>query len=495
MSTQRALNVKKSARFLVLDVRTKVLAPCVILLLLTASAATSWPLVAAKTSGASTQESTSAKLNEYMTALTDAGRFSGTVLVAQNGTLLLSEGYGMENYTCCVPNTPQTVFPIASNTKQFTAAAIMKLQEEGLLNVTDPITKYIPDAPSQWKDIKIYELLNHTSGMPREGFNVTDPTNFAVSDLVHQYYSQPLLFQPGTNYSYSNNGYVTLSYIIERVTGQSYDAYMQNAFFQPLGMTSTGQENRCSVVPDRATGYTTEGGKFVYYDLQNAHNKYGAGSLHSTISDLYTWEQAFHSPGTVLSSSSLDAMFANNYGINEGTYLNRSVLSHAGRNFGFISNTIYFPDDNVAIVFLSNYDRIPLIQITQDLVAIVFGEPYSLPQRIDRQETPLNATALQQYAGTYELVSEHWNYTVFQDGHQLFYTSSVPYETVKLFHESNDTFFVTNESSDSFIFTRDANGTVNGITMTSGTGPDMLVRVSQNGSAVNTAGASSAPSD
>ncbi|HYA33209.1 MAG TPA: serine hydrolase domain-containing protein, partial [Candidatus Bathyarchaeia archaeon] len=103
----------------------------------------------------------SAQLDQYMSALTDAGRFSGAVLVAQNGTVLLSKGYGMANYECSVPNTPQTVFRIASNTKQFTAAAIMKLQEQGRLNITDPITKYIPDAPPQWKDIKIYELLNH----------------------------------------------------------------------------------------------------------------------------------------------------------------------------------------------------------------------------------------------------------------------------------------------------------------------------------------------
>ena len=114
-------------------------------------------------------------LDEYMTALTDAGRFSGTVLVTRNGTVLLSKGYGIANYEFSVPSSPQTVFPIGSNTKQFTAAAIMKLQEQERLNVTDPVAGYIPDAP-QWKDIRIYQLLNHTSGIPSEGgFLVTDP--------------------------------------------------------------------------------------------------------------------------------------------------------------------------------------------------------------------------------------------------------------------------------------------------------------------------------
>lgn len=191
--------------------KKQLLVPYVVILLLTASIATSQSAAQVSNStqvpfcGSST--ATSAKLDEYMNALTDAGQFSGAVLVAQNGTVLLSKGYGMANYDCSVPNTPQTVFRIASNTKPFTAAAIMKLQEQGRLNVSDPITKYIPDAPPQWKDIKIYELLNQTSGMPREGgYNVTDPTNIALSDLVHRFYALPLDFEPGTNYSYSNNG-------------------------------------------------------------------------------------------------------------------------------------------------------------------------------------------------------------------------------------------------------------------------------------------------
>jgi hypothetical protein len=129
-------------------------------------------------------------------------------------------------------------------------------------------------------------------------------------------------------------------------------------------------------------------------------------------------------------------------------------------------------------VWLSNYDRTYVANLTKDLIAITFGGPYSLPQRIDRQQTPLDATALQEYTGTYQAVGAPWNYTVFQDGNLLFYTSSVPKETVKLFHESNDTFFVTSESPDSFIFTRDNSGKVDGLNMTSGTGTDRAVRIS-----------------
>jgi len=463
--------------------KKQLLVPSVVILLLTASIVMAYPSAAQASDtqlpscGSST--AVSAKLDAYMNALTDAGQFTGAVLVAQNGTVLLSKGYGMANDACSVPNTPQTVFRIASNTKQFTAAAIMKLQEQGRLNVTDPITKYIPDAPPQWKDIKIYQLLNMTSGMPREGgYDVTDPTNIALPDLVHRFYALPLDFAPGTNQSYSNNGYIVLTYIIEQTSGQLYDEYLDQNIFKPLGMSSTGGQETSDIVPNLACGYTTEAGTLINYDLQNIHNVYGAGSLHSTTEDLYRWGQVLQMPpGAILSSASVSAMLEHGYGIGEATYNNRTLVSFTGRNFGYISQTLFFPDDNVTIVWLSNYDRTQVASLFKDLVAITFGEPYRLPQRIDRQETPMNATALGEYVGTYQAIGAPWNYTVFRDGNQLFYTSSVPNETVKLFHENNDTFFVTSESPDSFIFTRDNTGKVDGFNMTTGSEIDRAVKI------------------
>jgi CubicO group peptidase (beta-lactamase class C family) len=467
--------------------KRQLLGLCVALLFSAASCvATFYPLAATEPSSIGTpvticglDAAVSARLDEYLTALTDVGRFSGTMLLAQNGTVVLSKGYGMANIEFSVPNAPQTVFPIGSNTKQFTAAAILKLQEQGRLNVSDPITHYIPDAPAQWGPIRIYQLLNHTSGMPHDaGFDITDPANIALPDLVKLFASVPLDFEPGTNYSYSNNGYITLSYIVEQASGRSYDQYLQEDLFQPLGMNSTGQDNARDVFVDRASGYTTMDGERIHYDLQNIHNSYGAGSLHSTIEDLNKWENAFHTPGAILSSVSLDAMLESGYGIVKTTVENRTVIGHAGRNFGFISQTLYFPDDGVTILFLSNYDRTEVGRLIEDLMAIVFDKPYCLPQKIERQETPLNTTELQDYTGTYKLVAADWNYTIFLDGSQLFYTSSVPKETVKLFYEGNDAFFMTAESPDSFIFSRDNAGKVDGFNMTTGTGTDRAVKVS-----------------
>ena len=411
-------------------------------------------------------EAVAIKLDEYMTALASAGRYDGAVFVERDGTVLLSKGYGMANYEFSVPNTPQTVFPIGSNTKQFTAAGIMKLQEQGLLNVTDPISWYIPDTP-QWKDIRIYNLLNHTSGIPSEGgFLMTDPADIALPELVKRFKTLPLTFEPGKGYTYSNNGYITLSYIIQQVSGQPYDEYLQENIFLPLGMTSTGQDNARDVFTNRASGYTTMDGKQIHYDLQNIHNSYGAGSLHSTTEDLYRWEKAFHTPGAILSGQSLDAMVEYEFGIVGAVMDNRTVIGHGGRNFGFISYTLYFPDEDVTIMFLSNHDRTPMVTITKDLSAIVFDKPYSQPQKIDRRAVPLTTEMFEEYSGIYTPVWEKtWTVTVFPEGGRLFYTSAVPHETVELFFEGNDTFFVTPESADSFIFTRDRSGKVDGFEM------------------------------
>jgi CubicO group peptidase (beta-lactamase class C family) len=405
-------------------------------------------------------------LDEYMTAITGAGRFSGTVHVARGGTVLLSKGYGMANEEFSVPNTPQTVFPIGSNTKQLTAAAIMKLQEQGRLNVTDPVTWYIPNAP-KWKDIRIYHLLNHTAGIQSDGaFPISDPADLALPEIMERAAALPLTFEPGKGYTYSNNGYIVLSAIIEKASGMSYDEYLKQNIFLPLGMKSSGQDNARDVFSNRASGYTTMDGKHIHYDLQNIHNSWGAGSVHSTTEDLFLWERAFHTPGTILSPQSTAAMLENHYGIESGVVKNRTLSGHGGRNFGFISYTLYYPETGVSIMFLSNHDRTPMVTVPSDLSAIVFGEPYSLPQKIDRKAVPLTATAIREYTGTYAPVWEKtWTITVYPDGSRLLYHSAMPSETVELFYEGNDTFFMTPESNDAFIFTRDAGGKVDGLKM------------------------------
>jgi CubicO group peptidase (beta-lactamase class C family) len=409
----------------------------------------------------------SRNLDEYLTALSGAGRFSGTVFVARGDTVLLSKGYGMADEEFAVPNTPQTVFPIGSNTKQITAAAIMKLQEQGRLNVTDPVTDYIPGA-TKWKDIRIYHLLNHTAGIPSDGaFSLTDRADLTLPETMERITALPLTFDPGTGYTYSNNGYIALSYIIEQASGMSYDEYLKTNIFRPLGMNSSGQDNARDVFSLRASGYTTMDGRKIHYDLQNIHNSWGAGAIHASTEDLFRWVRAFHTPGKILSPASTAAMVENHYGIESGTLKNRTYVGFTGRNFGFISQTLYYPDEGVSIMYLTNHDRTPVVTLMNDLPAIVFNEPYSLPQKFNRKVVPLTAVALADYTGTYAPVWEKsWTITVYTEGSRLLYDAVMPGDRkVELFYAGNDTFFVTPESADAYLFTRNASGKVSALKM------------------------------
>jgi CubicO group peptidase (beta-lactamase class C family) len=337
----------------------------------------------------------------------------------------------------------------------------MKLQELGRLNITDPVTKFIPNA-TNWKDIKIYHLLGHTSGIQSDaGFSATDPENLELSDIMERIMVLPLSFEPGTNYTYSNNGYITLSYIIGQASGMSYTDYLEKTFFEPLGMNSTGQDNSRDVFINRTSGYTTMDGKYVHYDLQNIHNTWGAGCLHSTTEDLYRWIRAFNTPGAILSQDSLNEMMKNQYGIIVNTVQNRTMIFHSGRQFGFISQTFSVPEDNVSIVYLSNHDRTPTGTVTMDLMSIVYGKPYSLPVRIERKAVPVPQEKITGYSGVYEPAWEKtWTFTVYSVDNRTFYQSVMPRETVEIFYEGNDTFFMTPESNDSITFKRADDGNI-----------------------------------
>ena len=216
--------------------------------------------------------------------------------------------------------------------------------------------------------------------------------------------------------------------------------------------------------PLRASGSTRVAGSRIHYEPQNVHNRFGAGCLHSTTEDIFRWLRSYYTHTGILSPQAMETMIDHDYGVVRAQMHDRTVVGHGGRAVGFISYTIYFPDDEVTVIFLSNYDRTPMVTLPSDLAAIVFGEPYSVPQAIRRRTVPVTAGELAEYIGTYSLEWESsWTYTVFSDGDRLFYTSSFPVETVELFFEGNDTFFVTPESNDSFIFTRDDNGNVDGM--------------------------------
>jgi CubicO group peptidase (beta-lactamase class C family) len=332
-------------------------------------------------------------VDEVIAPYVDRGYFSGSVLIAQGETILISKGYGLANLEHDVPNTPQTKFRLGSITKQFTAMAILMLQEDGQLNVQDPICDYILNCPEAWQPITIHHLLTHSSGIP----NLTDfpdieeyvgsvASRSPVSGTRNLFRDKPLDFTPGARFSYSNSGYIVLGSIIEQSSGKpSYEAYLHDNIFQPLNMVNTGYDHNFLVLNDRASGYIRKDADTIwnadYIEMSVPH---AAGGLYSTVEDLYLWDQALYTE-VLVSQSSLNMMFTPyeaHYGygwriddiFNRKSNTRRKMIGHAGDINGFATSIARFVDNDVVIIVLSNIEDANPMEITLDLSAVVFDE-------------------------------------------------------------------------------------------------------------------------
>lgn len=330
-----------------------------------------------------------AKADEYLRAAVAHDQFTGAVLVARDGVPIFSRGYGKANYELDVPNTPDIAFEIASLTKQFTAAAIMLLQEQGKLKTSDPICRYVDDCPAAWRLITLRHLLTHTSGignfssLPGWDEDLGRKT-YRHHELVDLFRDLPLAFAPGEKYAYSNSGYVLLGLAIERASGKSYGDFLRDTIFTPLGMTRTRFDDTGALIPGRATGYYSRGRDFIGspYNLDRT-TQFAASGITTTLRDLLSWDRALYTD-RLLSKKSLDEMFmpyrnGYGYGWQIGEKLGRRKLDHSGSNDGYSSYIVRFPDDRVTVIVLSNSDRTSAGKAGTNLASIVFGLPYTLP--------------------------------------------------------------------------------------------------------------------
>ncbi|MFH7028713.1 MAG: serine hydrolase domain-containing protein [Heteroscytonema crispum UTEX LB 1556] len=287
------------------------------------------------------------KIDNYLNAHVKINKFIGSVFIAQKGKILADKGYGMANYELDIPNTPQTIFRLGSITKQFTAMAIVQLQEKGLLNVNDPIIKYIPDYPPETgKQITIHHLLTHTSGIPNfTGFPDYLETMMLPSPVektIARFKDKPLEFQPGEKFNYSNSGYILLGYIVEKVSGKTYETYLHENIFQPIGMKNTGYDHHSTILKNRASGYSLGNDGLINTAYIDMSMPYAAGALYSTVEDLYLWDRALYTEKLV-SKTSLNKMFTpfkEDYGY--GWFItkafNHNLVTHNGRINGFSTN-------------------------------------------------------------------------------------------------------------------------------------------------------------
>jgi CubicO group peptidase (beta-lactamase class C family) len=328
----------------------------------------------------------------YLTHLAATGAFRGSVLVARGGAVLLSKGYGPADEDAAIANTPRTRFRIGSITKQFTAMAILILQERGKLSVQDRLCRYLTTCPQAWAPITLEQLLTHTSGIP-------DYTNFAdfpdvigtpvsVADLIARFADKPLDFPPGAHWGYSNSGYILLGAIVERVSGEPYAAFLQDSIFGPLGLKDSGYDINNPTLPEHATGYLSAHVKPVYLDMSEF---YAAGALYSTVADLYTWDRAL-AAHRLISRQSTDAMFAvhipcpangcalaSDLGYGYGWFVakdaGRTLIYHLGHIDGFLTFNGFYPDDDVDVVVLSNMDSSAVLSISTHLGALALDVP------------------------------------------------------------------------------------------------------------------------
>jgi len=347
--------------------------------------------VALAVTGVVTAQSTpevAARADAYIKA---AG-IQGSVLLAKSGKVILAKGYGLANIELDVANRPETKFRLGSITKQFTAVAILQLQENGKLGVNDPISKYLQGTPAAWNGITIHHLLTHTSGIP----SYTDDAGYQAQmreragpplDFINRFRDRTLDFPPGEKFHYDNSGYFLLGVIIEQVSGVKYEDYLRKNIFEPLQMSATGYDWPAAILKGRASGYSKgDSGKVVNAEFLDMGQPFAAGSLYSTVLDLYKWDRALYTT-RVLSAQSLRSAFTPNkydwaagikygYGWGIAQAHGHKAVGHGGGINGF-STVIWraIEEDATAIVLSNNDAGSNVGKAGKDLLELVLSSP------------------------------------------------------------------------------------------------------------------------
>ena len=409
------------------------------------------------------------KVDEYMQACAKRDHFSGSILVARDGRILFAKGYGLSDREHGVPNTLLTKFRIGSMTKQFTAMAVMILQERGKLDVRDKVKKYLVDCPKAWDDITIHHLLIHTSGLPNftdfPGYSRTSMMPSTVEQTIAQFRDKPMEFAPGERFKYSNSGYVVLEALIEKASAATYENFMHLAIFEPLRMQDTGCDHSEAILIHRALGYALRGDTVINAPYIDTSGPHANGGLYSTVEDLLLWDRALVGE-TLVPRRAIERIFtpdrgAYGYGWFIGTRFGRKTYSHGGGISGFSTRITRYPDDGLCVIVLSNFITAPVQGIDRDLAAIAFGRPYEVPR--ERKAIALESKILDTYVGRYNLPPAT-TLTVTRQGSRLMVRTTGDAEDVEVFPESETSFFFKGEDV-RIEFFKDSSGRVNRLTV------------------------------
>ena len=353
-----------------------------------------------------------AEIDSIVNARIDPQGPGVAVAVLRGGTVIHSKGYGVAQLEWGHAITPDTVFGIGSTTKPFTAAAILLLRAEGKLNLTDPITAYIPDYQTHGQTITLAHLLTHTSGIPnfvtQPGFwEYVAPHDHDHAQLRALFEEQPPHFMPGERYSYSNSAYCLLGMMIERASGLPYAEFIRERIFAPLEMTHSHYLTSQAVIPRRAEGYAPTAGGYERARYMSTTLQYSAGALGSTIEDLARWDLALREGRLLDAATYAEATTPTTlidgrtvgYGLGWGLsrYRGRHVIHHAGGVPGYSAFYGRFPDDDLSLIVLSNLGQFNAGGVAQAIADLLLDLP--TPQRAP---VALSRSALERMTGIYE---------------------------------------------------------------------------------------------
>ena len=337
-----------------------------------------------------------AKIQEVLATAHKYRQFNGTVLVAENGKVVYKGAFGAANMEWNIPNTPETRFRLGSITKQFTATVILQLVEQGKIKLDGKLSDYLPDYRKDvGEKVTIHHLLTHTSGIPsytsQPGFFENVSRNpYKVDEFVKKYASGNLQFEPGSKFLYNNSGYFLLGAIIEHVTGKPYEQVLKENIFDPAGMKNTGYDHYGTILAKRAAGYVKTPDSYINAPYLDMSIPYAAGSLYSTVEDLYLWDQALYTDKllTAQSKALMYTPFLDNYAygwsITHTSFkVNNAdvpVITHGGGINGFTTTIVRFPKEKNLIVMLDNTNTEYLDRLSNSITKIIYNQPYEPPK-------------------------------------------------------------------------------------------------------------------
>jgi CubicO group peptidase (beta-lactamase class C family) len=390
------------------------------------------------------------------------------VLVKKGDRILLRKAYGLADVELGVPMRPELIFRLGSITKQFTAAAIMMLADEGELSLHDDVRKYVPEYPAHGAKVTLEHLLTHTSGVPsytaQEAFHKRVSEDLTCAELLATFKDLPLEFSPSEQWRYSNSGYYLLGLVIEKASGKSYAEFVGERIFGPLGMADTGYADADKSIPSHVVGYDRAGDRFVNAEPWSMKAPFAAGGLVSSVDDLARWDRAI-CDGKLLKKESWARIFTAaklkdgsstgyGFGWSLGAWQGHRIASHSGGIPGFSTAITRMPEDRVVVVVLCNSFGGPTQtrELALKLAALAIDKPVVDPNRVK-----VDGAVLDRYVGVYK-IDDKQRVVVRRDGDHLTLQRSSG-DLLTLTAESDTQFFVR-DTALRFAFQRDGSGHV-----------------------------------